>query len=69
MNIFSIIKLNLSHVRDVGHIVEFGSLRGGSAIFLAHAAKHLLPGTQIISFDTFSGFPATEPEVDAYAAG
>ena len=34
MNIFAIIKLNLSHLRDVGHIVEFGSLQGGSAIFL-----------------------------------
>ena len=69
MNIFTIIKLNLSHLRDVGHIIEFGSLRGGSAIFLAHVAKHLLPGTQIISFDTFAGFPATKPEIDAYAAG
>ena len=69
MNIFAIIKLNLSHLSDVGDIVEFGSLRGGSAIFLAFVAKHLLPGVQIISFDTFAGFPETKPEIDAYAEG
>ena len=69
MNIFAIIKLNLSHLRDVGHIVEFGSLHGGSAIFFAYVAKHLLPGTQIISFDTFTGLPKTKPEIDAHAEG
>ena len=69
MNIFTIIKLNLSHSSATGHIVEFGSLRGGSAIFMAIIAKELLPGSMITSFDTFKGFPKTNPEVDAYRQG
>lgn len=69
MNIFTIIKLNLSHSSATGHIVEFGSLRGGSAIFMAIIAKELLPGSMITSFDTFKGFPKTNLEVDAYRQG
>ena len=57
MNIFTIIKLNLSHLRDVGHIIEFGSLRGGSAIFLAYVPSTFY-GTQIISFDADSQQPS-----------
>ena len=55
INIFTILKLNLSPLRSTGHFVEFGSLRGGSAIFMAIIAKKLLPDTMIISFDTFKG--------------
>ena len=69
MNIFTILKLNLSYSSTTSHIVEFGSLRGGSAIFMAIIAKELLPGTIITSFDTFKGFPKTNPEIDAYRRG
>jgi hypothetical protein len=66
INLFAILKLNLAPLESPGHIVEFGSLRGGSAIFMAHAAKNLLPGTQVISFDTFAGFPGTNSEIDVF---
>ena len=69
INIFAILKLNLSGGPPPGHMVEFGSLRGGSAIFMAFAAKALLPGTQVVSFDTFAGFPETDPGIDAYGEG
>lgn len=68
-NIFAILKLSLADKPIAGHIVEYGSLRGGSAIFMAYAAKHLLPGTRVVSFDTFAGFPGTDPAVDAYRKG
>lgn len=68
-NIFVIMKLNLSRRPLPGHIVEYGSLRGGSAIFMAYAAKHLLPGVRVYSFDTFAGFLDTDPAIDVYAKG
>ena len=69
MNIFTILKMNLSNSTSKGHIVEFGSLRGGSAIFMAIVAKELLPQTMVTSFDSFNGFPSTNFEVDAYRKG
>ena len=68
-NIYAIMKLSLSRHPIPGHIVEYGSLRGGSAIFMAYAAQHLLPGTRVISFDTFAGFPDTDPTIDIYGKG
>ena len=68
MNIFAIMKMNLTKM-EPGHIVEYGSLRGGSAIFMAYAASKLLPQTHVISFDTFEGFPETDTSVDVYGKG
>lgn len=68
MNMFAIMKMNMAG-NAKGHIVEFGSLRGGSAIFLAYAASHLLPGSYVISFDTFEGFPDTDTTIDVYGEG
>jgi hypothetical protein len=68
MNLFPIMKMNMAP-ESAGHIVEFGSLRGGSAIFLAYAARHLLPNSYVISFDTFAGFPATDSAIDVYGKG
>jgi len=69
MNMFAIMKLNLSSQKNPGHIVEFGSMCGGSAIFLAFAARELLPGTQVISFDSFEGMPETNLESDLHRKG
>lgn len=68
MNIYAIMKMNLTQMAP-GHIVEYGSLRGGSAIFMAYAASKLLPRTHVISFDTFNGFPETDLAVDVYGKG
>jgi len=70
-NIFAIMKLNLSNDPVPGHIVEYGCLRGGSAIFMAYVAKCLLPGVHVTAFDTFIGFPDsdTSADVDIYTSG
>lgn len=68
-NIFAIMKLNLSSHPIPGHIVEYGCLGGGSAIFMAYAAKCLLPGVRVIGFDTFVGLPDTNPDADVYDRG
>ena len=67
-NIFLLIKFFLPRL-PFGHIVEFGSYKGGSAIFMAALAEKFLPGVQAIGFDTFSGMPATDRAVDAHRAG
>jgi hypothetical protein len=67
-NIFLLIKFFLPRL-PFGHIVEFGSYKGGSAIFMATLAQKFLPGVQVIGFDTFGGMPATDHAVDAHRAG
>jgi hypothetical protein len=52
-----------------GHIVEFGSYKGGSAIFMAALAQKFLPGVQVVGLDTFGGMPPTDWTVDAHLAG
>jgi hypothetical protein len=69
INIFTILKLNLAHGGIPGHIVEFGSLRGGSAIFMAYAARQLMPGVKVIGFDTFEGLPEVNSDVDIFRKG
>jgi cephalosporin hydroxylase len=67
-NIFLLIKFFLPRL-PFGHIVEFGSYKGGSAIFMAALAKKFLPGVHVIGFDTFGGMPATDRAVDAHRPG
>jgi len=42
-----------------GHIIEYGSYRGGSAFFMAAIAAKYLPRTQVYALDTFAGMPQT----------
>jgi Macrocin-O-methyltransferase (TylF) len=67
-NIFLLIKFFLPRL-PVGHLVEFGSYKGGSAIFMAALAQKFLPGVRVAAFDTFSGMPTTDRAVDAHRAG
>lgn len=67
-NIFLLLKFFLPRL-PVGNIVEFGSYKGGSAIFMAALAERLLPGVEVIGFDTFRGMPATDRAVDAHRPG
>jgi len=65
MNIFLIMKYNLKNI-DSGHIIEFGSYKGGSAIFMAQIAKRLYPGIRVYALDTFTGMPDVDKEIDAH---
>jgi hypothetical protein len=67
-NIYLLIKFFLPRL-PFGRIVEFGSYKGGSAIFMAALAQKFLPGVQVIGFDTFGGMPNTDRAVDAHHAG
>jgi hypothetical protein len=52
-----------------GDIFEFGSYRGGSALFLAAAARDFLPNAKVYALDTFSGMPETDPDSDLHRRG
>jgi predicted O-methyltransferase YrrM len=68
MNIFLIIRFFLSRI-PFGHIIEFGSYRGGNAIFMAYVAAKLYPGIEVYALDSFKGMPAPDKSVDAHTEG
>lgn len=68
MNHFLLIKFFLPKL-PFGHIIEYGSYRGGSAFFMAALARKFLPGVQVYALDTYAGMPLTDKSVDAHSAG
>jgi hypothetical protein len=68
MNLFLILKYFLPFI-PFGHIIEFGSYKGGNALFMAYVIDRLYPGRRVIALDTFSGMPQTESAIDAHSAG
>jgi hypothetical protein len=68
MNIFLILRDYLKHV-EFGHIAEFGSYKGGNALFMAYVAGRLYPGMRVYAFDSFAGMPETDARIDAHSAG
>lgn len=68
MNIYLLLKFFIGQL-PMGHIVEYGSFKGGSAIFMAKVCSALHPGMQVYAFDTFQGMPETDPNIDAHRAG
>jgi len=68
MNIYLLIRFYLENL-PMGNITEFGSYKGGSAIFMAKVCQALHPEMIIYAFDTFSGMPETDAEIDAHGEG
>ena len=68
MNLFLLLRFFL-HTLPPGHIIEFGSYKGGNAIFMAYICQQLHPGTRVFALDTFEGMPPTDKAIDAHNAG
>jgi hypothetical protein len=68
MNLFLLLRFFLDRI-PFGHIVEYGSYRGGSAIFMAKVVQRLYPGMMVFALDSFEGMPPTNKAVDAHNAG
>ena len=68
LNLYLILRYFLADFR-AGHIVEFGSYRGGNALFMAKVVKALYPGMRVFALDTFRGMPKTDSRVDAHGPG
>ncbi|MDR0454668.1 MAG: TylF/MycF family methyltransferase [Deferribacteraceae bacterium] len=72
MNLFLIIKFYLPNILKNNEnviIIEFGTYRGGSAIFMANLVKMLKLPVQVFGLDTFQGMPPTNKVYDAHSAG
>ncbi|WP_242913394.1 TylF/MycF/NovP-related O-methyltransferase [Brevundimonas pishanensis] len=68
MNLFLLIALYFDSLESKD-IIEFGSYRGGSAIFMATLLARLYPDARIFACDTFEGMPPTDKELDHHSAG
>lgn len=68
MNIYLLLRFFLDKI-PFGHIIEYGSYRGGSAIFMAYVVQRLFPGMKVYALDSFEGMPPTDKNVDAHNAG
>lgn len=66
-NLFLIFKFFLPKIP--GDIIEFGSYRGGSAMFMARLAKRFKPGAMVYALDTFAGMPESDESVDTHRLG
>ncbi len=68
MNLFLLLTRFLGRLgaRDV---IEFGSYRGGNALFMAWVLRELHPEAKVYALDTYAGMPATDPGRDVHHAG
>ena len=70
MNLFLLIKFFMPQIiPGAGAIIEFGSYRGGSAMFMALLVKRLNLPIKVYGLDTFEGMPETSAEHDLHKAG
>jgi predicted O-methyltransferase YrrM len=67
-NLFLLLKFYLPQLPR-GDIIEFGSFRGASAIFMAKVCAELGINAEVWALDTFSGMPTPDKSVDAHSAG
>jgi hypothetical protein len=51
------------------NIIEFGSYKGGNALFMALVMRQVDPEAKVYALDTFEGMPPTDNTVDAHSAG
>jgi len=63
MNLFLLIKFFLKDLASQ-NIIEFGTFRGGSALFMATLLKSLYPGARVYALDTFEGMPEGHDGID-----
>lgn len=68
VNLYLLITQFIDRIR-VQNIIEFGSFRGGSALFMGTLLKELYPGAKFYALDTFEGMPATDSDLDAHRKG
>ena len=66
-NLFMILKYGIKN--KAGDIIEFGSYRCGTAIFLAKVAQELGYTGTIYALDTFEGIPKANPAIDFHLRG
>jgi hypothetical protein len=68
INLFLICRFYLPRLSG-GHVVEFGSYKGGNALFMAAVLNEVRPGTHVYALDTYTGIPDADSSIDAHSAG
>ncbi len=68
MNLYMIIREGLPAL-DSQNIIEFGSYKGGNALFMAALLQTIAPEAKVYALDTFAGMPATDRDLDMHGAG
>ncbi len=68
MNLFLIVACYFDTIAD-RNIVEFGSYRGGSALFLSYILQQLYPEASLYAHDTFAGMPDVNTSADLHTRG
>ena len=67
MNLYLIIRYGLENVS--GDVIELGSYRGGSAVFMAAVMRALGRTSRVWALDSFEGMPPTDATRDAHRQG
>ena len=68
MNIF-LLMTSFFEALEGKDIIEFGSYRGGSALFMAHVLREVAPTARVFALDTYAGMPLTDMSRDLHGAG
>ncbi|MBV9550999.1 MAG: class I SAM-dependent methyltransferase [Alphaproteobacteria bacterium] len=63
MNLFLLTKFFLKDLASQ-NVIEYGTYRGGGALFMAALLKELYPGAKVWALDTFEGMPEVDARVD-----
>jgi hypothetical protein len=67
LNLYLIVKFALPAM--AGDVIEFGTYKGGSALFLASLLKSTGQRKVLYGCDTFEGMPETNKDIDMHSAG
>lgn len=65
-NIYLILTRFLPKLTDK-NVIEFGSYKGGTAIFMALVLREVAPEARVYALDTFGGMPKTDKSIDAHS--
>ena len=68
VNLYLLLRFGLPQL-ERGDIVEFGSYKGGSAIFMASLLRSFGSGAKVFALDTYAGMPPTDKLRDMHSAG
>ena len=68
MNFFLIVRDGLAPLES-RHIIEFGSYKGGTAVFMSTLLAELYPDAKFYALDSYGGMPETDSSIDMHGKG
>jgi hypothetical protein len=68
VNLYLLLRFGLPQLEH-GDIIEFGSYKGGSAIFMASLLRSFGSRARVFALDTYAGMPPTDQLRDLHSAG